>query len=81
MQDSVNRSPPPPKPEVRDGSLASLLNNDVQPILTPPPSFVDPMGHSVDFSMDFINNLPLDNVLNGHSMVDWVRLTRNFIST
>ncbi|KAI1762204.1 fungal-specific transcription factor domain-containing protein [Hypoxylon sp. FL1150] len=71
MQDSVNRSPPPPKPEVRDGSLASLLNNDVQPIATPPPSFVDPMGSNADFSLDFINNLPLDNVLDGQPMVDW----------
>ncbi|KAI4865857.1 fungal-specific transcription factor domain-containing protein [Hypoxylon rubiginosum] len=72
MQDSVaSRSPPPPKPEVRDGSLASLLNNDVQPILTPPPSYIDPMVPNVDFSLDFINNLPLDNVLNGHNMVDW----------
>ncbi|KAL7623372.1 hypothetical protein AAE478_007053 [Parahypoxylon ruwenzoriense] len=72
LQDpAVNRSPPPPpKPEVRDGSLASLLNNDVQPIPTPPSSSFD-MIPPIDFSLDFINNLPLDSMLNNNNVVDW----------
>ncbi|KAI1371989.1 fungal-specific transcription factor domain-containing protein [Hypoxylon crocopeplum] len=72
LQDpATTRSPPPPpKPDIRDGSLASLLNNDVQPAPSSSTLF-EPVTPPMDFSMDFINNLPLDNVLNGHNMVDW----------
>ncbi|KAI2624933.1 fungal-specific transcription factor domain-containing protein [Hypoxylon sp. NC1633] len=72
MQDPVaNRSPPPPpKLEVRDGSLASLLNNDVQPAPTPSTSYESIMPQ-MDFSLDFVNNLALDNVLNGQDTIDW----------
>ncbi|KAK6951088.1 hypothetical protein Daesc_007618 [Daldinia eschscholtzii] len=72
MQDpAVTRSPPPPpKPEVRDGSLASLLNNDVQPAPAPSPPF-DHIIPTFDFSLDFANNAPLDNVLNSSNTIDW----------
>ncbi|KAH9892327.1 fungal-specific transcription factor domain-containing protein [Xylariomycetidae sp. FL2044] len=63
---------PPPQPEVRDGSLASLLNNDVQP--TPPmanaydqPQLIPAM----DLSLDFMDTIPLENVLNDSNLVDW----------
>ncbi|KAI1396318.1 fungal-specific transcription factor domain-containing protein [Hypoxylon fuscum] len=75
MQDSIcSRSPPhpPPKPEIRDGSLASLLNNDVQTAPTPPA--FESMIPPIDFSSEFINGLPLDNVLNINHMVDWTAI-------
>ncbi|OTA70457.1 hypothetical protein K449DRAFT_393455 [Hypoxylon sp. EC38] len=72
MQDpAANRSPPAPKPEVRDGSLASLLNNDVpQAPPTPSPSY-EPLIPPLDFNLEFINSLPLDSMLNGQNTVDW----------
>ncbi|KAI1105088.1 fungal-specific transcription factor domain-containing protein [Jackrogersella minutella] len=74
MQDpAVNRSPPPPpKPDVRDGSLASLLNSDITPAPVTPASSFDPTIPPFDFSsLDFINNLPLDAMLNSHNTFDW----------
>ncbi|KAI1085332.1 fungal-specific transcription factor domain-containing protein [Whalleya microplaca] len=65
--------PPPPQPEVRDGSLASLLNNDVQPT-QPPASTSFDQSHlipAMDLSLDFMDSLPLENVLNNPSLVDW----------
>lgn len=71
--------PPKPKPEVRDGSLASLLNNDAQP---PPLSILNngmydqaSLIPAMDFSLDFDDtSLPLDHVLSDPSVVDWVCL-------
>ncbi|CAJ2502558.1 Uu.00g099520.m01.CDS01 [Anthostomella pinea] len=67
--------PPPrlPQPDVRGGSLASLLNNDVQP----PPSILQvPYDYShilptMDFTLDFVDCAPLDNVLSDANLVDW----------
>ncbi|KAI0601534.1 fungal-specific transcription factor domain-containing protein [Biscogniauxia sp. FL1348] len=65
--------PPPPQPEVRDGSLASLLNNDVQP--SPPVSAASydqaQLIPAMDFSLDILDSVPLDSVLNDSNIVDW----------
>ncbi|KAI1179186.1 fungal-specific transcription factor domain-containing protein [Nemania sp. FL0916] len=77
MQDFPQARPPPPPPQtdIRDGSLAILLNNDVQ--LSPPPSI--PYDHShllpaMDFSLEFVDIAPIDNVLKESSIVDWTLL-------
>ncbi|KAI1389484.1 fungal-specific transcription factor domain-containing protein [Hypoxylon trugodes] len=74
QEPATNRSPPPPpKPDVRDGSLASLLNNDSQPNPVPSPAPFEPVITlpPFDFSSEFLNNLPLDTMLNGQNTVDW----------
>ncbi len=68
--------PPPlrPQPEVRDGSLASLLNNDGPAQPAAPRRLFDQTSlmHAMDFSLDFSDTLPLDNVLSDPQLVDWV---------
>ncbi|KAK7946789.1 uncharacterized protein PG986_011110 [Apiospora aurea] len=75
MQEQPTRPPvqAPPQPEVRDGSLASLLNNDTQETRPPPPPPMDQsqLIHAMDFSLDFMDTIPLDNVLNDPSQYDW----------
>ncbi|RYP57370.1 hypothetical protein DL769_009524 [Monosporascus sp. CRB-8-3] len=75
-------APPPlrPQPEVRDGSLASLLNNDSpsQPAVQRRLFDQTSLMHAMDFSLDFSDTLPLDNVLGPSQLVDWVRLTGPF---
>ncbi|KAI5927388.1 fungal-specific transcription factor domain-containing protein [Camillea tinctor] len=74
MQEPVAKlPPPPPQPEVRDGSLASLLNNDVQP-----PPQVSSLSYdqaqlipAMDFSLDILDSAPIDSVLNDPNIVDW----------
>jgi hypothetical protein len=66
--------PPPPQSEVRDGSLAILLNNDVQP--TPPLAMLYDQSQlisAMDFSLDFMDPAPIDSVLKDSNMVDWVK--------
>ncbi|KAI1868932.1 hypothetical protein JX265_006911 [Neoarthrinium moseri] len=67
--------PPPPQPEVRDGSLASLLNNDNQlpPMVSMPVMDQSQLASAMDFSLDFMDPAPLDNVLNDIGQYDWVR--------
>lgn len=68
------RPPPPPQSDIRDGSLAILLNNDVQP---PPPTMAYDQSQlitAMDFSLDFTDLAPLDNVLKEPNMIDWVCL-------
>ncbi|KAI1488879.1 fungal-specific transcription factor domain-containing protein [Biscogniauxia mediterranea] len=83
MQEPVAKLPPPPpsQPEVRDGSLASLLNNDVQP--SPQVSSVSydqaQLIPAMDFSLDIMDSAPLDSVLNDSNVVDWVSLTLHII--
>lgn len=78
MQDLSHAKPPPPPPQtdVRDGSLAILLNNDVQ---LPPPSSISydqsQLIPAMDFSLDFMDVAPIDNVLKGSNIADWVCLT------
>ncbi|KAI0164458.1 fungal-specific transcription factor domain-containing protein [Hypoxylon sp. FL1284] len=70
MQDSAaNRAPLPARPEVRDGSLASLLN-DVHPI-PPPPAYTAPVVPTTELSLDLDDYLALDNVLNEPNMINW----------
>ncbi|RYO76635.1 hypothetical protein DL766_003741 [Monosporascus sp. MC13-8B] len=73
-------APPPlrPQPEVRDGSLASLLNNDSPSQPAVPRRLFDQTSlmHAMNFSLDFSDTLPLDNVLGGPQMVDWIILDR-----
>ncbi|KAI1129126.1 hypothetical protein F5Y10DRAFT_160306 [Nemania abortiva] len=67
--------PPPPQTDVRDGSLAILLNNDVQP--PPPPTISYDQSQlipAMDFSLDFTDIAPIDNVLKESNMVDWTLL-------
>ncbi|RYP32438.1 hypothetical protein DL767_005202 [Monosporascus sp. MG133] len=75
-------APPPlrPQPEVRDGSLASLLNNDSPSQPAVPRRLFDQTSlmQAMDFSLDFSDTLPLDNVLGRSQLVDWVRLTDPF---
>jgi hypothetical protein len=80
MQEPLGKAPAPPplrpQPEVRDGSLAILLNNDVQPPPPPPPTSMNSFDQSslmnaMDFSLDFSDTLPLDNVLNSSEAVNW----------
>lgn len=78
MQDLSHAKPPPlppPQTDVRDGSLAILLNNDVQ---LPPPSTISydqsQLISAMDFSLDFMDVAPIDNVLKEPNMVDWVWL-------
>ncbi|KAI1200757.1 fungal-specific transcription factor domain-containing protein [Nemania serpens] len=74
MQDLSHAKPPPPPPQtdVRDGSLAILLNNDVQ---LPPPSSISydqsQLIPAMDFSLDFMDVAPIDNVLKGSNIADW----------
>ncbi|RWA03320.1 hypothetical protein EKO27_g11785 [Xylaria grammica] len=78
MQDVPHSKPPPPPPpqsDVRDGSLAILLNNDVQ--LQPPPPMTYDQSQlipAMDFSLDFMDAAPLDSVLKDSNMTDWARL-------
>lgn len=68
------RPPPPPQSDIRDGSLAILLNNDVQP---PPPTMAYDQSQlitAMDFSLDFTDLAPLDNVLKEPNMIDWTIL-------
>lgn len=69
-------APPPlrPQPEVRDGSLASLLNNDGPSEPAVPRSMFDQTSlmHAMDFSLDFSDTFPLDNVFSDPQLVDWV---------
>lgn len=77
MQEQPTRPPVqlPPQPEVRDGSLASLLNNDTQETPPPPPSMdQSQLIHAMDFSLDFMDTIPLDNVLNDPAQYDWVSI-------
>ncbi|KAI8629964.1 hypothetical protein F5Y19DRAFT_65807 [Xylariaceae sp. FL1651] len=74
MQDLAHKKPPPPppQPEVRDGSLASLLNNDVQPSPPLPISYdQSQLIPAMDFSLDFMEPAPIDSVLKDSTMVDW----------
>ncbi|KAK6856702.1 hypothetical protein PG995_006889 [Apiospora arundinis] len=74
MQEQPTRPPvpAPPQPEVRDGSLASLLNNDTQETPPPPPPMdQSQLIHAMDFSLDFMDTIPLDNVLNDPAQYDW----------
>lgn len=77
MQDLPHVKPPPPPPQVdiRDGSLASLLNSDVQ---LPSPSAISydqsQLIPAMDFSLDFVDMAPIDSVLKESNMVDWARL-------
>lgn len=69
--------PPPPRPDVRGGSLASLLNNDTQPLPTMPSVQPQPLDqshliHAMDFALDFMEVVPLDAVLDDPSRYDWV---------
>jgi hypothetical protein len=78
MQDFPQAKPPPPPPQtdVRDGSLAILLNNDVQ--LSPPHSVGYNHSHLfpvMDFSLEFMDVAPIDNVLKESNIVDWVCYT------
>jgi hypothetical protein len=79
MQDLAPRPqapPPPPQPDIRDGSLASLLNNDTQlPPITNMPSMdqSQQLINAMDFSLDFMDSVPLDGVINDPSQYDWVR--------
>ncbi|KAH8671400.1 fungal-specific transcription factor domain-containing protein [Xylariales sp. PMI_506] len=68
--------PPPSQPEVRDGSLASLLNNDNQlPPLTPtPPLDQTQLASVMDFSLDFSDGAPWDNVLLDIAQYDWTMI-------
>ncbi|KAI3326757.1 hypothetical protein HD806DRAFT_520493 [Xylariaceae sp. AK1471] len=73
MQDLPRtKPPPPPQTDIRDGSLASLLNNDVQP---PPPLTISydqsQLIPAMDFSLDFMDTAPIDSVLKDSNMVDW----------
>jgi hypothetical protein len=73
MQDLPRtKPPPPPQADIRDGSLASLLNNDVQP--PPPPMSYDhsQLISAMDFSLDFMDTTPIDSVLKDSNLVDWV---------
>ncbi|KAI0811571.1 fungal-specific transcription factor domain-containing protein [Xylaria sp. FL0064] len=73
MQDTLQPKPPPPPPQtdVRDGSLAILLNNDVQ--LPPLPVSYDQsqLIPAMGFSLDFMDPAPIDNVLKDSNMADW----------
>ncbi|KAI1336761.1 hypothetical protein F5Y15DRAFT_393065 [Xylariaceae sp. FL0016] len=76
MQEPLQKfAPPPPQPEVRGGSLHHLLNNDTQP--SPPPPIPTPtydqsqLVPAIDFSLDFMDSTPIDNVLNDANLVDW----------
>ncbi|KAI0157002.1 hypothetical protein GGR57DRAFT_77434 [Xylariaceae sp. FL1272] len=71
MQD-LPQIKPEPRPDVRDGSLASLLNNDVQPTPSMPTAF-DPsqLLSAMDFSLDFMDPTPMDSILKDSTMVDW----------
>ncbi|KAI1422961.1 fungal-specific transcription factor domain-containing protein [Xylaria sp. FL1777] len=73
MQDiPQSKPPPPPQSDVRDGSLAILLNSDVQ---LPPPVPVSydqsQLIPAMGFSLDFIDNASIDNVLKDSNMSDW----------
>lgn len=77
MQDMPQSKPPPPPPQsdIRDGSLAILLNNDVQ--LPPPlPTSYDQsqLIPAMGFSLDFMDTTPIDNILKDANMADWVCL-------
>lgn len=78
MQEPQQKAPAPPplrpQPEVRDGSLASLLNNDGPTEPVPARRIFDQTSlmHAMDFSLDFSDTLPLDNVLSDAELVDWV---------
>ncbi|KAI0543692.1 hypothetical protein F4679DRAFT_590246 [Xylaria curta] len=81
MQDARN-PPHPPQADVRDGSLARLLNNDAQ---TPPP-LTGPYDQSLlipamDYSFDFVDPAPIDSVLKEPNVVDWACLTSYLLAT
>ncbi|KAI0472698.1 fungal-specific transcription factor domain-containing protein [Xylariaceae sp. FL0804] len=77
MQEAPLHNPPPPpaKLERREGSLAHLLNNDSQPAPPPVPATAgydqSQLIPAMDFSLDFMDAAPIDEVLNGSSLVDW----------
>ncbi|KAI0017671.1 hypothetical protein F4780DRAFT_574627 [Xylariomycetidae sp. FL0641] len=75
MQDPPNKLPPipQPQPDVRDGSLASLLNNDAHTPVAPTPPGYDQsqLIPAMDISLDFMDSAPLDTVLNDSNFVDW----------
>ncbi|KAI0134286.1 fungal-specific transcription factor domain-containing protein [Xylariales sp. AK1849] len=75
MQEPATRIPAPstPQPDVRGGSLASLLNNDTQ---LPPMTKISSMDqshlvHAMDLSLDFVDPAPLDSVLSDIGQYDW----------
>ncbi|KAJ2987141.1 hypothetical protein NUW58_g4666 [Xylaria curta] len=71
------RPPPAPHAEIRDVSLASLLNDDVP---LPPPLTVkyeqSQLISQMDFSLDFTDITPIDDVLKECNMVDWTLIDR-----
>ncbi|KAK9782695.1 putative Fungal-specific transcription factor domain-containing protein [Seiridium cardinale] len=71
--------PPLPQPDIRDGSLASLLNNDTQlppmaTMATMAPMDQSQLVNAMDFSLDFIDPAPLDSVLDGIGNYDWTMI-------
>ncbi|KAI1332773.1 hypothetical protein F5Y16DRAFT_125299 [Xylariaceae sp. FL0255] len=65
-------SPLPPPPEVRGGSLASLLNNDIQPAPVLPNLYdQSSLIPAMDFSLDLGSVNHMDSILKDANMVDW----------
>lgn len=76
MQEPPRTPLPPPQPDIRDGSLASLLNNDNQlpPLATLAPMDQAQLANVMDMSLDFLDAAPLDNVMTDIGQYDWVGL-------
>lgn len=75
MQETRIKTPaPPPQPDIRDGSLASLLNNDNPPPPTANMASMDQiqLASVMDLSLDFTDPVPLDKVLNDIGQYSWV---------
>ncbi|ETS81024.1 hypothetical protein PFICI_06026 [Pestalotiopsis fici W106-1] len=78
MQEPPRTPLPPPQPEVRGGSLhvSSLLNNDNQlpPLSALAPTDQSQLANVMDLSLDFLDAVPLDNVLSDIGQYDWTMI-------
>ncbi|KAK6222820.1 hypothetical protein LQW54_000629 [Pestalotiopsis sp. IQ-011] len=76
MQEPPRTSLPPPQPDIRDGSLASLLNNDNQlpPLATLAPMDQAQLANVMDMSLEFLDAAPLDNVMSDIGQYDWTMI-------
>lgn len=76
---SMQRPPPTPpahKPEVRGGSLASIMNSEPQnpPMLELFENAGTRVRHSMDFPLDFSDYVPIERMIEDRATVDWVSL-------